>query len=1125
MTKRRADLLDELRALRLRALEIEGELGGATDEAPAPIDRVRRALSVLASVQEAIDGAADEATLFARACDVVVQSGAYKKAWVGVAEHDERRTVTPVAVTGVPPALHHRPDVVWSDTERGRGPMGVAIRTGKVALVRDTLADPSFLPWRAAAVEAGIGAAVAFPLIADGRAFGGLIVLASEPDAFDAEEIVLLGEVARSLARARTALRAEAHRRVAETRLDEVLTRCGVVAFAAPAGGERVEFMSGAVEPLLGHPAEALRTTPGLWREIVSEDDLPALWAAMEELGRTGRVDAELGVRAPAAERRWVRVSMQVVCDAAGAPERVEGIIVDIADKRRADEELLASQRYLKSVLDSLPINTALLDGEAHILAVNAPWIRFAVDNGSFDRTGGLGQSYLHVCDAAAGDPWSAAAGRGLRDVLAGRLPSFEIEYPCHTPASERWFSMRVAPVPPGEGPGRVVVSHLEITSRKLAEEALRQSEARFRHVVDAGFDAVTFTDAAGFVEYASAAWERVLGHPPRSLLRQNAFSVVHPDDRPRVQEQLLALGAEPGASADLELRVRHADGHYLWIGMSVLNLLHEPAVRAVVSNARDITDQKRAELSLQRMNAELEQRVAERTGELRRANEALERASRIKDEFLAGMSHELRTPLNAVLGLSEAMAEEVYGPITDRQRATVRRIEESGRHLLSLINDILDLSKIEAGKSTLELGPVDIDDLCRASMRLVQEAARKKHLRISHKLRGSFGAIVADERRLKQVLLNLLSNAVKFTPDGGQIGLDATLDEDEATLELCVWDTGIGMSPAEMDRLFQPFVQLDSGLSRRHAGTGLGLALVRRLVDQHGGGVTVQSTPGSGSRFTVLVPARRPSLPSLPAPSGRRISRALIIDDSSNDAEHLERYLAESGVEAILHPTAAGAVERAAAEQPEVIFLDILLPEEIGWDVLHALKTDRRTARLPVVVTSVLDRPIRGVAAEADDYILKPATRARLAEALTRIATSSSARGKRSSPPGVRRILLADDAATNVETLLDFLASRGFEVLVARDGHEAVAIARAKRPDLILMDIQMPHLDGLAATRLLREDPNPEVRAIPIIALTALAMTGDRERCLAAGADDYLTKPVGLRALASAIEARFIKQ
>jgi signal transduction histidine kinase/CheY-like chemotaxis protein len=416
----------------------------------------------------------------------------------------------------------------------------------------------------------------------------------------------------------------------------------------------------------------------------------------------------------------------------------------------------------------------------------------------------------------------------------------------------------------------------------------------------------------------------------------------------------------------------------------------------------QELTERKRAEEALREERASLARRVEERTAELSVANAELARAVHLKDEFLATMSHELRTPLNAILGLSEALQEQVYGPLNERQLKSLRGIEESGHHLLALINDILDVSKIEAGKLELEVGPVSVVSVCQASLRLIKQAAHKKQLRVSSTFDRAVTTLEADGRRLKQILVNLLSNAVKFTPEGGTIGLEVVSDDECQVVHFAVWDTGIGISEEDMGRLFQPFVQLDSSLSRQYTGTGLGLSLVYRLTEMHGGSVSVESEVGQGSRFTVSLP---------------------------------------------WHP--ADARLRTIDRRP------------------------RTADEGPLTVSQ--------------------------------------------QPPAI--VLLAEDNEESINTLTDYLGAKGYRVVVARDGAEAIERARKERPDMILMDIQMPGMDGLEATRRLRADA--DLGTIPIIALTALAMPGDRERCLAAGVNEYLSKPVSLKGLVKAMEAR----
>jgi len=543
----------------------------------------------------------------------------------------------------------------------------------------------------------------------------------------------------------------------------------------------------------------------------------------------------------------------------------------------------------------------------------------------------------------------------------------------------------------------------------------------------------------------------------------------------------------------------------------------------------RELVERQRAEQALEAERAMLARRVAERTADLSLANAQLLRASRLKDEFLANMSHELRTPLNAVMGRAQALQEEIYGPVTEEQVKALQHIEESGQHLLTLINDILDLSKIESGQLTLERSALDVDLFCAMSLRMVSQMAIAKRLTLTSTLDGQVETLHADERRLKQVLVNLLANAVKFTPEGGKVGLEVRGDPARGSVTFTVWDTGIGIAAENLPRLFQPFVQLDNSLNRQHAGTGLGLALVMRLAKAHGGGVAVESTPGQGSRFSVTLPwdpqeqsADRTPASAVVDTSRPRVQRALVVEDSTTAAGQVARYLRELGAEVEVLPYGADTVTRASALQPDVILLDLLLPDQDGWDVLRALKEDPQTQDIPVLIVSVVHEPARARAQGAAGLLGKPLDQGALLQVLRQLFPQSGEPLIQTAliiapSPQQPRILLAEDYETNILTFSDYLQAKGYEVLVARNGSEAVVRAQEERPELILMDIQMPGMDGLEAIQRIRADRS--LSQVPIIALTALAMPGDRERCLGAGASAYLAKPVSLRLLLATIE------
>jgi PAS domain S-box-containing protein len=528
-----------------------------------------------------------------------------------------------------------------------------------------------------------------------------------------------------------------------------------------------------------------------------------------------------------------------------------------------------------------------------------------------------------------------------------------------------------------------------------------------------------------------------------------------------------------------------------------------------VQSVVRDITERKKAEEALR-----------ESRDKLSAANAALEKASRLKDEFLASMSHELRTPLTGILGLSEALQMRTYGELNEKQIKALMNIETSGRHLLELINDILDLSKIEAGKLEMQFEPCSVSDICQASLQLVKGMAHQKRQNIAFNIDPVSIVVRADPRRLKQMLVNLLSNAVKFTPNGGELGLTVRENAAERNVELIVWDKGIGIQPENIDKLFKPFLQLDSSLARQYSGTGLGLSLVQRMAEMHGGSIQVNSSPGEGSQFTILLPHEtqitQPIRGERKGDTGK-LKNALVIEDNILDEEHASRHLKGLGISSIGHPTLEGAFEKAASLQPSAIILDLNLPDGSGFDLLARLKEDVRTRNIPVIISSIEERRSEARKLGASGYLLKPYTQQELrfeVEKAASFARSNDQIMVIEPPVHLPTILMADDNELILETVSDYLLSKEFKFIATRSGYEMLERAPEVKPDIILVDIQMPGLDGMETIRRLRAHSDPHLVKVPIIAVTALAMTGDREKCLAAGANEYLSKPVSLQNL-----------
>jgi len=659
----------------------------------------------------------------------------------------------------------------------------------------------------------------------------------------------------------------------------------------------------------------------------------------------------------------------------------------------------------------------------------------------------------------------------------------------------------------------------LDITERHHAEAALRRSELLYRTL------ARNFPNGAVFLfdhdlRYTIADGQGLAeqGYSRETFEGRTLYEVL-PPQLVSIQEPLYRAALAGHESINESVA---GERTFIAYYQPVRNEQGEIFAGMVMSH--DITALKQAEQALVAERVLLSRRVTERTADLSSANAELARAARLKDEFLASMSHELRTPLNAVIGLTESLREQTYGPLSDRQDRPLSMIEESSRHLLTLINDILDLAKIGAGKMDLDIERVAVEAICQASLRMIRQTAQQKRIAIQMQLDPTATYVLADARRLIQILVNLLMNAVKFTPSGGTIGLEVQCNAEQQALRFTVWDTGIGIPTEQLARLFQPFVQLDSRLARQYEGTGLGLALVSRMTEMHGGSVAVSSTVGVGSRFTIALPWNAASAehtpPVLPPPAKTTsidIRRALIVEDSPTAADQVARFLAEMNITTETLTLGADTVARARATQPDLILLDILLPDISGWMVLTQLKADPVTQEIPVVISSVIDEQSRGLALGAVRHLVKPCTRREIQNMLRQLSGEPMPMlaEQGSEPPRHQpSILLAEDNEASILIVTDYLATLGYQVVVARNGVEAITRAHELQPGLILMDIQMPEMDGLEATRRMRADA--ELAAVPIIAMTALAMPGDRAMCLAAGANDYISKPISLKGLAS---------
>lgn len=690
-----------------------------------------------------------------------------------------------------------------------------------------------------------------------------------------------------------------------------------------------------------------------------------------------------------------------------GTVVEYQSVGYDITRRKKAELALQENELKLRLFVEYAPVAMAMLDEQFRYLVVSNRWRQ---DNELGDRPL-IGHSHYEIFPDLP-LPWKQAHQRCLEGAVETREA-----YPYPRANGELdWIYWEARPWQRLDGSiGGIVIMTEIVTEQRQSQEQLQNMSERLTLAIRSGAIGIWEWDISGDRLIWDDRMYELYDLEPSTFVAncQNWLQTLYPEDRSPIENAILRA-IKDEKEFDEEFRIQWPNGQIRHIKASArLQRGESGCPERMIGINFDVTERKQVEQQLRRTNEQLDH-----------TNRELERATRLKDEFLANMSHELRTPLNAILGMAEGLQEQVFGVVNERQRQAIATIERSGSHLLELINEILDLSKIEAGKLELDVGPVSVPSLCSTSMTFVRQAAQQKRIRLTTEVADDIGIIRGDDRRLRQVLINLLTNAVKFTPDGGAVCLKAWRENASETfggysLYFQVSDTGIGIASQNQHKLFQPFVQIDSNLNRQQNGTGLGLSLVQRIVDLHGGYVSVESKVGKGSHFTVCLPCQE------------------------------EGHLNEG-------------------ELPPQLFVSN--------------------------VSSVAEVPVELEAQHADQL-------------------NNGVNQKHEAP----LLLIVDDNQANIDSIFDYLKHQGYRLMLAKNGHDALTAIQNQIPDLILMDIQMPGMDGLEVIRRLRTDSH--CATVPIIALTALAMAGDRERCLAVGANDYLTKPVRLKHLASTIQ------
>ncbi|BAY26686.1 two-component hybrid sensor and regulator [Calothrix sp. NIES-2100] len=793
-------------------------------------------------------------------------------------------------------------------------------------------------------------------------------------------------------------------------------------------------FFSTRWKQMRGFSEDEIGSSLEEWSSGIHPEDGDRIMAAVADhfAQKTPFFQEEYRVKCKDGSYLWILDRGQALWDQAGNVIRMSGSETDISTRKQAQAELFALMNLQQAILESTDYAIISTNHEGIIQIFNSAAQKM-LGYTAEEVVGRVKPLIFHDVEELQQQAQELSLELGREIVPGGellnktQLANNPEEWTFIRKDGSRFpVSLSVKPLCNAEGEiiGGVGIAK-DITKQKQIEAQLYKNAANLaaaQRIAHLGSWELN-------LQTQEVIWSeevfRIFGRNPESGTPsyEEMLGCIHPDDREHrdfVIEQAIA----DGLSYEIEYRFYRPDQSLRYLlsrGEVIFDADGQP--RHLLGTILDITGRKQAEKQLQQINEQLAN-----------ANAELARATRLKDEFVANMSHELRTPLNAILGMSEAFEEGVFGAMNQKQAKAIATIERSGKHLLDLINDILDLAKIESGKLELQLSESTITNLCHNSLVFIKQMALNKNIRLITDIPNYLGSIQADERRLRQVLINLLSNAVKFTPEEGVVKLKVWLEEpgevnsslsssvpnpQTAYINFSVSDTGIGIAPENIDKLFQPFIQLDSSLNRQYNGTGLGLALVQKITSLHGGTVSLTSQLGVGSCFTVRIPYV----------SSDRVSTTQRIAQSPTNLEQLQSPVSQA------------------------------------------------SAAMNVIPKTTLVSAL---------------------------------------------ILLVEDNRANITTMANYLQHRGYRLAIANNGRQAIEQIYAQHPDIIVMDIQMPEMDGLEAIQRIRDDA--QFSDVPIIALTALAMPGDRETCLAAGANEYLSKPVRLQQLVATIQQLLTK-